>query len=86
MIQALRSYFLEIRPSAMALMFLLIGLIVAFFIKYRRDMAPRMGTLEWIQNYERPRFSLDGKRFPSGTAGRAAAGGAAGGVCGGGLH
>lgn len=64
MIQALRSYFLEIRPSAMALMFLLIGLIVAFFIKYRRDMAPRMGTLEWIQNYERPRFSLDGKRFP----------------------
>ncbi len=64
MIQVLRDYVLEIRPSAMVIMLLLLGLIVAFFIKYRRDMAPRMGTLEWIQNYERPKFTLDGKRYP----------------------
>lgn len=64
MIQTLRSYLLEIKPSAMALTVLLLGLIVAFFVKYRRDMAPRMGTLEWIQNYERPKFTLDGKRYP----------------------
>ncbi len=54
----------QITMSAKALTVLLLALIVAFFIKYHRDMAPRMGTLEWIQNYDRPRFSLDGKCFP----------------------
>ena len=64
MIETLRNYVLEIKPSAMALTFLLVGMIVAFFIKYHRDMAPRMGTLEWIQNYDRPVFTLDGVRYP----------------------
>ena len=64
MMEALHRYLVEIRPAAMALTLLLIGLIVAFFIYYRREMAPRMGTLEWIENYDRPRFSLDGRRYP----------------------
>lgn len=64
MIDALRDYVQTIRPSAMALMLLLIGLIVAFFLIYRREMAPRMGTLEWIKTYDRPKFTLDGRRFP----------------------
>lgn len=64
MVAALKEYFTTIRPSAIALLVLLVGLIAALFIKYRRDMAPRMGTLEWIQNFERPGFTLDGKRHP----------------------
>lgn len=64
MVEALRTYFTTIRPTAMALLALLVALIAAFFIKYRRDMAPRMGTLEWIHNFERPKFSLDGKCRP----------------------
>ena len=64
MIAVLKDYFVQTKPTAMILMALLIGLIAAFFIKYRRDMAPRMGTLEWIQNYDKPKFTLDGKRYP----------------------
>ena len=64
MTEAIKNYLLEIRPTAMALTLLLVGLIVAFFLKYHREMAPRMGTLEWIRNYERPRFTLDGVRHP----------------------
>ena len=64
MIAVLKDYFVQIKPSAMVIMAVLIGLIAAFFIKYRRDMAPRMGTLEWIQNYDKPKFTLDGKRYP----------------------
>ncbi len=62
--EILKSYVQEVRPSAMLLSLVLIGLIVAFFLKYFREMAPRMGTLEWIQNYERPGFSLDGRCYP----------------------
>lgn len=62
MVAVLKEYFTTIRPTAMALFLLLVALIVAFFIKYRREMAPRMGTLEWIHNFERPKFTLDGKR------------------------
>ncbi len=62
MTAAIRNYLLEIRPSAIGLTLLLAGLLIAFFVKYRREMAPRMGTLEWIQNYERPRFTLNGVR------------------------
>ena len=64
MVAALKTYFTTIRPTAMALLALLVALIVGFFIKYHRDMAPRMGTLEWIHNFERPKLSLDGKRHP----------------------
>ena len=64
MIDTLRNYFLTIRPSAMGLTVVLIGLIVVFFVKYQKEMAPRMGTLEWIRNYDRPRFTLDGRRHP----------------------
>ena len=64
MIAALKDYFVQTKPPALLLMVLLICLIAAFFVKYRRDMAPRMGTLEWIQNYDKPRFTLDGRRYP----------------------
>ncbi len=64
MLQAITGYFQTIRPTATALMLLLIGLILGFFVLYRREMAPRMGTLEWIQTYDRPKFTLDGRRFP----------------------
>ena len=64
MIAVLKDYFVQTKPTAMLLMVALIALIAAFFIKYRRDMAPRMGTLEWIQNYDKPKFTLDGRRYP----------------------
>ena len=64
MTTAFTNYLVEIRPTAMGLTLLLAGLLIAFFVKYRREMAPRMGTLEWIRNYERPRFTLDGVRHP----------------------
>lgn len=64
MLQGVANYFQTIRPTAMALMLLLIGLILGFFALYRREMAPRMGTLEWIKTYDRPKFTLDGRRFP----------------------
>ena len=64
MLQGVANYFQTIRPTAMALMLLLIGLILGFFALYRREMAPRMGTLEWIKTYDRPQFTLDGRRFP----------------------
>ena len=49
--QALLNYFSQVRPTAAIFPVVLIGLIVAFFIKYKREMSPRMGTLEWIQNF-----------------------------------
>lgn len=61
---AMKSYFSQIRPTALILPILLIGLIIIFFIKYHREMAPRMGTLEWIQNFDRPKFTLDGRSHP----------------------
>ncbi len=64
MITALQNYIQQIRPTAIAMALLLIGLILLFYIKYRREMAPRLGTLEWIHTYDRPPFSLDGKRYP----------------------
>ena len=62
--QALLNYFSQVRPTAAIFPVVLIGLIVAFFIKYKREMSPRMGTLEWIQNFDKPKFSLDGKSYP----------------------
>ncbi len=62
--QALLNYFSQVRPTAAIFPVVLIGLIVAFFIKYKREMSPRMGTLEWIQNFDKPKFSLDGKSHP----------------------
>ena len=64
MTDVLNRYLVEVRPSATILSLALIVLIAAFFIRYRREMAPRMGTLEWIRNYDRPKFSLDGRRHP----------------------
>lgn len=62
--QALLNYFSQVRPTAAIFPVVLIGLIVAFFIKYKREMSPRMGTLEWIQNFDKPKYSLDGKSHP----------------------
>ena len=62
--QSLLNYFSQVRPTAAIFPVVLIGLIVAFFIKYKREMSPRMGTLEWIQNFDKPKFSLDGKSHP----------------------
>ena len=64
MIEAIRTYLTQVRPSAMALNLLLIALIAGFFILYRAEMTPRLGTLEWIHAYERPRLSLSGRRHP----------------------
>ncbi len=64
LVDAVYHYITQIRPTAMVFPVILLGLIIAFFVKYRRDMAPRMGTLEWIQNFDKPRFSLSGKRYP----------------------
>ena len=64
MMEALKGYVQEIRPTAMAMTLLLIALLVALFVRYYREMAPRMGTLEWIKDYEKPKFSLDGVRHP----------------------
>ena len=63
MIAALKDYIFGIKPTAILLTVALAALIAAFFIKYRRDMAPRMGTLEWIQNFDKPKFTLDGRRY-----------------------
>lgn len=64
MLTKLTEYVQQIRPTAMLLTLAVILFLVIFFIKYKRDMAPRMGTLEWIRNYDKPGFSLDGRRFP----------------------
>lgn len=64
MVDVLKNYFTTIRPTAMGLFVLTVALLAAFFVKYRREMAPRMGTLEWIQNFEKPKFTLDGKCHP----------------------
>ena len=59
-----RNFIVEVRPSAAVIGGLLVVLIVAFFLRYRKEMAPRLGTLEWIHNFDRPKFSLDGRRYP----------------------
>lgn len=63
-VQTLVDYVLQIKFPAIILPLVLTLLIVAFFLKYRLDMAPRMGTLEWIHNFDKPKFSLDGKCYP----------------------
>lgn len=62
--QTIVDYVLQIKFPALILPLALVLLLVAFYTKYRLDMAPRMGTLEWIQNFDKPRFSLDGKSHP----------------------
>ncbi len=62
--QAFGNYFSQVRPTAAIFPVALVALIAAFFIKYKREMSPRMGTLEWIQNFDKPKFSLDGKSHP----------------------
>ena len=64
MIEFLRNFTVEVRFSAFLVMLVLIGLIVLLFVKHRRDMAPRLGTLEWIHNYDKPKFTLSGIRHP----------------------
>ena len=64
MIDWFRTFFLDIRPSAALIGLALVVLIVTFFLRYRKEMAPRLGTLEWIHNFDRPKFSLDGRRYP----------------------
>ena len=64
MLDVLNRYLREVRPTASVLTLILIALIALFFIRYHREMAPRMGTLEWIRNYDRPKFTLDGRRHP----------------------
>ena len=61
--QAFIRYFSQVRPTAALFPVVLAALIAVFFFKYKREMAPRMGTLEWIQNFDKPRFSLDGKGY-----------------------
>ena len=53
-------YFSQVRPTAAIFPVVLAALIAVFFVKYKREMAPRMGTLEWIQNFDKPHFTLDG--------------------------
>ena len=60
---AVSAYISGVRPSAMSITLALIILIILFLVRYKREMAPRMGTLEWIQNYDRPAFTLDGIGF-----------------------
>lgn len=62
--QTISDYVATIQFPALILPLILLGLIVLFFIKYKLEMAPRMGTLEWIQNFDKPRFTLDGRSFP----------------------
>lgn len=64
MTQAFTNYIETIQFPALILPILLVALILLFFLKYKRDMAPRMGTLEWIQTFDKPKFSLDGRSFP----------------------
>lgn len=62
--QSFVDYVRQIEFPALILPLVLLLLIVAFFVKYRLDMAPRMGTLEWIRDFDKPKFSLDGKCHP----------------------
>lgn len=61
--QAFVHYFSQVRPTVAIFPLILAALIAVFFLKYKREMAPRMGTLEWIQNFDKPRFTLDGKGY-----------------------
>lgn len=63
-IPALVNYLSQIRYSAMVLTLTLVLIILIYIVRYLRKMEPRMGTLEWIQNYDRPKLSLDGKCYP----------------------
>lgn len=62
--QTIVDYVLQIKFPALILPWVLVLLLVVFYTKYRLDMAPRMGTLEWIRNFDKPRFSLDGRSHP----------------------
>ena len=59
----LQAFLQQVRPTALGLMLLLLALIVIYYVRYGQEMAPRMGTLEWIKNYDKPRLSLDGRRY-----------------------
>ena len=50
------NFFVLLLPTAMILF------LVYFFRVYSRDMKPRAGTLEWIPELSRPKFSLLEKR------------------------
>ena len=63
-VDAVVGFFVDVRPTAALLGVLLLGFILVFFLKYRKEMQPRLGTLEWIQNFDRPKFSLDGRCYP----------------------
>ncbi len=62
--QTITDYVLQIKLPALIMPLILLALIVMFFIKYKLEMAPRMGTLEWIRNFDKPKFSLDNKCHP----------------------
>lgn len=62
--QGFANYFSQVRPTAALFPILLAALIVLFFIKYKKEMAPRMGTLEWIEHFDKPKFTLDGRSYP----------------------
>lgn len=64
LIQKISYYVDQIEFPALILPLVLLILIVIFFMKYKLEMAPRMGTLEWIHNFDKPRFSLDGRSTP----------------------
>lgn len=60
----IRSYMDQVKMPALIMPLILILLIAAFYMIYRRSMAPKMGTLEWIHNFDKPKFTLDGIRHP----------------------
>ena len=63
-IDRFRAFFMDVRPSAALIGLGLVVLIIGFFLYRRKEMAPRLGTLEWIHNFDRPKFSLDGCCHP----------------------
>lgn len=51
-------------PLTMLFPVLLLAALAMFFYRYYQVSRPKPGTLEWIAVYDRPKFTLSGRRYP----------------------
>lgn len=60
----LDELFVNTNPATTLFPALLLAALLLFFYRYYQASRPRLGTLEWIETYDRPRFTLSGRRYP----------------------
>jgi predicted membrane-bound dolichyl-phosphate-mannose-protein mannosyltransferase len=64
MASLLQTVFPNTNPMTMLFPVLLLAALALFFYRYYQASSPTPGTLEWIRHYDRPRFTLSGRRYP----------------------